>query len=581
MIIIKEIFTLIGTKRRTRMFLLLPAMILASLLEMAGLAMVVSICSVIVSDDVVDEKIPIQWLQRAFHISSEDGTIITVLVLLIVLYVFKLVYLAWENYAVAKFVRMTRNEMTTVLYGRIIRSPYSFFLRHTTAEIQNMLGQDMFQLSSALNACMQTIMETLVVIGMGIFLLMLNPIMTAFTAGSIVVLLVITRVFLNRPIRSASMRQREASRNRLKWLHYTAEGIKDIKTSRREAFFETHFAYADAEFAQSDYLKQFWTKLPSLCIEAVMVISVLLYLLFFVQSGETLTGSLPGLTALAWTAVRLLPACSRINTSLTQIGYAKPSVEAIRCAMEETAPANRGVEFASQTEVDISKGIVLRHVSFSYESRTDDVVKDVGLEIPAGCAVGIVGISGAGKTTLLNLLLGLLTPTDGTVEIDGIPLEKCRESYWKRLAYVPQTTFLLDDTIRNNVAMGIEQNGIDDAQVWAALEKAALADTVRALPHGLDTQIGERGVTLSGGERQRLGLARAMYPNPSVIVFDEATSALDSETEAEVLKSIGRLKGEKTLVIVSHRLSALSVCDHIYRVSDGSVYRVNGNKVCG
>lgn len=552
------------------MLALIPAMLLASLLEIMGLTMVVSVCASLADSAWLAENPIAVWLRGAMRIRSEASLTTVMLLALIALYAFKLPYLAWENYVVSKFVRVTRHEVSTMLCGRIIQSPYSYFARHSTAELQNLLGQDMFQFSSGLDSCMQIMMEALAVLGMVVCLLLIDPVMTLFLSIGALSLTVLIRVVLVRPVRGASQRQRDANRRRWKWLHHIVEGIKDIKTGRREAYFESRFAEASAECARSDYLKQFWVRLPTLCIESVMVLTVLLYILFFVRSGKRLMDYLPGLSALAWTAVRLLPAFSRINAGLTQIGYARASIEAICLAMQETQ-ARTDAARIPQRDVSISRGIELRRVSYAYENRPRSVLREVDMEIPAGASVGIIGQSGAGKTTLLDVLLGLLVPEQGEVLIDGIPIGQCYDSYLQKVAYVPQDTFLLDDTIRCNVALGEEPDAVDDGRVWAALEQADLARMVRELPDGLDTYVGERGVRLSGGERQRLGLARAMYQAPAMIVFDEATSSLDLETEAAVLRSISKLQGKKTLVIVSHRPSAIEQCDLIYHVRDGAV----------
>ena len=568
----KTILTLIGPNRKKQMLALIPLMLLASLLEIAGLSMVVSVCAALADSVLMGENPVIVWLRGALHINSEASLVTMILLALIALYTFKLPYLAWENYMVAKFVRTTRHEMSARLCRRIVHSPYPFFTRHSTSDLENLLGQDTLQFSAGINAYMQILMEALVVLGMGICLLLIDPAMTLFLAAGIAALTVLVRVILMRPIRSASRRQRDANRGRWKWLHHIVGGIKDIKTGHQEDYFAEHFAEASAEYARSDYLRQFWIKLPTLCIESVMVLTVLLYIFFFVRTGKQLQDYLPGLSGLAWTAIRLLPACSRINTSLTEINYAKPSVEAIRLAMEETAPEEK-TQPICRTEQDRNGSIVLNHVSFTYEGEKNAVLRNVEMEIPMGASVGIIGPSGAGKTTLLDILLGLLAPDEGEILIDGVSVAKYYDSMLDKIAYVPQVTFLLDDTIRNNVAMGIDREQIRDIQIWEALERAALADKVRSLPQGLDTQIGERGIRLSGGERQRLGLARAIYRDPALIVFDEATSALDLETESAVMESINRLKGKKTLVIVSHRASAISGCDRIYRVEDGKVFR--------
>ena len=571
---IKTLAELIGPKRKKQLLALVPVMLLASLLEMAGLTVVVSVCASIVDAAWLRDSQIILWLREALHIQSETSLTVVMLLALIGLYMFKLPYLAWENYVVAKYVCTTQQEVALRLCGQIIHSPYLYFVRHSTAEFRTLLGQDMVQFSSGLDACMRILMEAPVLLGMGACLLLIDPAMTSFVAAGIVCLMVLTRVILVRPIKKMSQRQRDANLKRWKWLHHITGGIKDIKIGRREDFYEAHFTESEAVYVRADYLRRFWVKLPTLCIECVMVLTVLLYILHLVSGGKQLPDYLPSLSALAWTAVRLLPSFSGINASLTQIGYARASIEAIRLAMEETAARPAPDAQTPQAEADIGQGIVLRHVSYAYEGSPETVLRDVDMEIPAGSSVGIIGPSGAGKTTLLDVLLGLLVPEQGDVLAGGVPIRRCYESFLEKVAYVPQDTFLLDDTVRNNVAMGEEPGQIDDAHVWEALERASLARMIRGLLDGLDTTVGERGIRLSGGERQRLGLARALYRNCPILILDEATSALDQDTEAEILQTIYALKGEKTIVIVSHRSSAIAACDRIYKVEGREVRQI-------
>lgn len=302
-----------------------------------------------------------------------------------------------------------------------------------------------------------------------------------------------------------------------------------------------------------------------------MVLFVLLYVVFLLATGGNILLFLPSLSALVLAALRLMPACSRINSSLTQMNYNKPSVESVCDAWEHIRHTEDHT--GQRQEITLSRDITAKGITFSYEGRSEPVLRNAGIEIPIGTSVGIIGPSGMGKTTLVDILLGLLKPQQGAVFADGLDISNCRKSYLQKIAYLPQTIFLLDDSIRSNVAFGIPEDQVSDAAVWDALERASLAAMVRVLPEGLDTLVGESGVRLSGGERQRLGIARALYRNCPVLIFDESTSALDADTEAEVLDSIYTLKGEKTIVIVSHRQSVIDGCDRVYRVEDHSVWR--------
>ncbi len=216
----------------------------------------------------------------------------------------------------------------------------------------------------------------------------------------------------------------------------------------------------------------------------------------------------------------------------------------------------------------------LSHIYFRYPEAKTEVLKDASMMIPAGKSIGIIGTSGSGKTTAVDILLGLLQPEAGSVLSDGQDIRLHYHEWLSRLSYIPQTIYMLDDTIRANVAFGQKKEETDDARVWDALEEAQLKEFVEGLPEGLETRIGERGVRLSGGQRQRIGIARALYPQPELVIFDEATSALDNETEAAIMESVNSLHGKKTLVIIAHRLTTIEECDLIYRVENGQITTV-------
>jgi ABC-type multidrug transport system fused ATPase/permease subunit len=223
------------------------------------------------------------------------------------------------------------------------------------------------------------------------------------------------------------------------------------------------------------------------------------------------------------------------------------------------------------SEVVFEDSIKAEGVSFRYEEATTDVFSGVNLEIKKGHSTAFIGPSGGGKTTMVDILLGLLDPTEGKVTVDGRNIKDTKSYWYKHLGYIPQNIYLTDDTIRKNVAFGIDEKEIDDKKVWQALEEAQLDDFVKGLPDGLDTKVGERGSRISGGQRQRIGIARALYRNPEVLVFDEATSALDTETEKEVMKAVDSLHGSKTIIMIAHRLSTIENCDEVYRIEGGKV----------
>ena len=243
------------------------------------------------------------------------------------------------------------------------------------------------------------------------------------------------------------------------------------------------------------------------------------------------------------------------------------------CAGDVQKEQSKSERVGGTHTITSNQSVELSDITYSYPNAEHPVLEHANMVIPVGKSVGIVGSSGSGKTTAIDILLGLLSPQEGHVLVDGVDIQQDYSGWLSHLGYIPQMIFMLDDTIRANVAFGIPKENVAEEQVWRALEEAQLKDFVESLPEGLDTTIGERGVRLSGGQRQRIGIARVLYTDPELLIFDEATSALDNETEAAIMESINALHGKKTLVIIAHRLTTIEECDMVYRVENGDIVR--------
>lgn len=567
---LKQISTIIGRRRSRQMRALLVVMFIGSLLEMLGISLIVSMCSLMLDEGRLMNSRIVSWFCQWSGIRPGRPLMTMMVIGLMGLYLFKMVYLVLEYYALAHFTRVCRCDVSVRLYEDLVTSPYERFAASSTAELNMLVNQDVAQFSSGLSSVLEIGTEGLVVLCVGVFLFFVNPVMTGFAAAGIVVLLVLLQGILKNKTHSAGLRHQKAGKDRMKWIQQCVQGIKDIKTSQTEAFFSEQFRRAESVYSQAEQVNRVWRKMPSLCIETVMVYCILLYIMVLLLSGADMATFFPSLSALALVVVRLLPAFIRISSDLSHLGYARVGLESVDRAMKQVA-ADREQAGREEERVDLVQSVCVKDVTYSYEGRPEPVLQNVSMEIPIGTSVGIVGPSGAGKTTLVDILLGLLRPGSGAVLADGVDIARCRRSYLEKVAYIPQNIFLMDDTVRANVALGVPPEQVRDEDIWTALEKAALADMVRALPRQLDAQVGEGGIRLSGGERQRLGIARALYRGASFMVFDEATSALDPETENAIIQSVRRLRGETTTVIISHRPSAVQECDKVYRVEGGTV----------
>lgn len=289
-------------------------------------------------------------------------------------------------------------------------------------------------------------------------------------------------------------------------------------------------------------------------------------------SGASTENMLEMISTLGAAAFVLLPAVNRINNQILAITYCKPPFMGVSDNLQEEIQDNKvDMSFAADVEekLPLEHAVELKNIVYAYPN-TDKLIFDhADLTIPIGSSVGIVGTSGAGKSTIVDILLGLLEVKSGTIYADGRDVKAEYRRFLKNVGYIPQMIFMLDDTIRKNVAFGVSEEKIDEARLWEVLREARLDEFVKTLPEGLDTGIGERGIRLSGGQRQRIGIARALYHDPEVLILDEATSALDNDTEAAIMESINRLHGRKTLVIIAHRLQTIEKCDLVYRVEDG------------
>ena len=313
--------------------------------------------------------------------------------------------------------------------------------------------------------------------------------------------------------------------------------------------------------------------LPAPVMESVLVGGLLGVLIVKIVNGADLQGLVPTLAAFAVAAFRILPSINRMTQGINQLTYNKVAVDkiypAIKEARENGADKRDVIQESGEEGLHFEREIKVENITFSYPAREEKVLDKVNLSIPKNKSIAFVGPSGAGKTTLTDVILGVLEPLEGRILCDGTNIDGCMSAWHAKIGYIPQEVFLLDDTIRNNIAFGIPESEIDDNRVNEVLQEAQLLGFVESLSEGVNTSIGECGARLSGGQKQRIGIARALYANPEILVMDEATSALDNDTESAVMEAINQLAGKKTLIIIAHRLSTIEKCDTVYEIKNG------------
>lgn len=461
--------------------------------------------------------------------------------------------------------------VSSKLVERYLAAPFEYHLRHNSGDMITTADRFVDHVfAQVVIVAMLLVTEAAAVLGIIAFMLAIEPTLTlllgAVLGGCSVALMYLMRARLT----ALGHDQVRLHRSRLQTLQQALASIKDVKVMGSEGFFLSKYRKLRYEHAAVEAASQSLHQLPRPILEIVVTGGIVLVVLIILLQNRAASEMMGILGLFAMGAFRILPGANRIVYAYSAIKNNGPAVDRVAkdffsAEMRDRLPGK------TEAELIFAREIKFDNVSFAYSGAAGDALKIVALSIRRGEAIGLVGSSGAGKSTLVDVLLGLLTPQSGKVLVDGRDITTDPRQWRKVIGYVPQSISLIDDTLRNNIAFGIDANRIDDAQIWRSLELAHLDEFIRADAKGLDMMIGERGVRLSGGQRQRIGVARALYRNPEVLVLDEATSALDNESERQVTEAIESLHGEKTLIVIAHRLSTVERCDRIVLLRDGAI----------
>mgnify|MGYP001103784803 FL=1 len=488
------------------------------------------------------------------------------------IYVVKNLYILFLTYKQNAFITQNRNKMISRVMAEFLNRPYEKYLGADIPTVFRITDSDIPQTFSLILAMLQLASE--VVVSVLIFMVMLfsNVTLTLFVIAVFgVMTLFIVKVFKPRLNKIGAKNQAIQSRI-AKWRIQATYGLKDVKVLNREEFFVRN--YYETGRVGADVARNYavLNNTPRLMIETVFIVSMLAFMAVYLSGGGDITAFATNIAAFAVAAVRVLPSVNRINTYITEIAYTQPSLDFVYENLQEGMKTDEMLakrRAQSQSEkLKLEDKIELDHISFHYPDSDKAIFKDAHMIVPKGKSVGIIGASGAGKSTIVDVLLGLLHAQEGQITCDGVDIFKNYESWLAQVGYIPQSIYLIDESIRDNIAFGIDADKIDDTRIWEVLKEAQLKEFVEELPEGLDTTIGDRGVRLSGGQRQRIGIARALYNDPEILVFDEATSALDNDTESAVMEAVNSFHGRKTMIIIAHRLNTIEKCDIVYKVEN-------------
>jgi ATP-binding cassette, subfamily B, bacterial PglK len=560
----RKVLGLLTPEERREMALLFVLMLIGMVLEAIGIGLILPLLALFAGAE-ADVPFLGELIARAGEPARERLIVWAVLALLVI-YLVKNVFLAGFASRMVRFAYDLNVWVSQRLFRLYLSQPYTFHLQRNSAQLVNTISVEAHFFTTAVSSGLGLLAELLVLAGLLVLLLAVEPIGTLVVGTAVLLAAWGFYRIANRRTEELALARQHHDELSLQHLQQGLHAAKDVILLGRESAFLDQYYWHSRRRADAGHHHDLRQQLPRFVLEFIAVAAMGFLTLLLIGFGRPAAAVLPTLGLFAGVAFRVMPAVNRILTAFQLVRFSGPAIDRLHRDFQELQPpTSRGAREPLRFEGTLE----VRGVSFRYPGSGRPALEDVSLSVARGEIVGIAGHSGAGKSTLLDLLLGLLTPTAGAVVVDGRDLREHRRAWQDQIGYVPQSIYLTDDTIRRNVAFGIPDAEIDDAAVWRALEAAQLDTFVRSLPEGVHTTVGERGVRLSGGERQRLGIARAMYHDPQVLVLDEATSALDADTERAIMETVHRLHGSRTVIIVSHRSSALEGCDRIHHLAGG------------
>ncbi|MGB3167695.1 MAG: ABC transporter ATP-binding protein [Alteraurantiacibacter sp.] len=556
-------------RRKRQAYLLLPILLLGALADMATIGLAIPFISLLVDSSQLSRVPFVMESLAAFGQETEREIAIAITVAFATTVLFSAVLrIAIEFYS-KRVVFRIGHDLSVAVVRRILSQPYSFHVKSNSSETLAATNKTQILTQQFLLSYLDVINGVIVSLGILTALLIVNWQIAALIGLTIGLVYILIGLATRKRLLSIRTVIATAQKERVQYLQESIGAIRDVILDRRTDEHVKRFGTVESRFRDAQAFVRILSITPRYVVEGVTLLLISGLALSILLSGDDFVSLVPILAAFAIGAQRLLPTLQQINAAVTKIKASGQVVDDIRVMLQLPLHARPKGDAAA---VPFRRLIAFENVGFRYDSDGETVLSKIDLIIPKGSRIGLIGSTGSGKSTLIDLLMGLLTPSTGTLSIDGYVLTESNVADWQaHIAHVPQFVFLADATLRQNIAFSADDASIDMERVLHAARLAGVDDFASELPDGYDTMMGERGVRFSGGQRQRIGIARALYQTRDLLVLDEATSALDSATEAQIMENLDTVGRDTTMVMIAHRLETLRVCDTIIRLEKGRI----------
>lgn len=573
---IKKMFSMFDKRQCLKLAGLSAVILGGAAVELAALYAFNNFIEAIMTPDALSESAFMSMMCRIFHIYDYRNMVILCAGIIIAAYLIKTGYIIMQSNIMYKFIYFGHKELSCKVMNCYLDQDYFFHVKNNSADLIRNVYNDTNMFYVAVLNLIQLVSELCVIAAIGVYLFVKDGMLTLGMGGILGCFTFFFMRFYKNRLKHMGEEYRRLYAGLVKCMQQSFGGIKEIKIANRERFFGREFDDINYDLAKNQKDNALLNAIPKPVMEAACIGTLMIIVIVRAAMGEISAAFATTLGVFAMGAMRLLPSVNKISAYISTLLYSRAFVDSVFTEQQRIKTLSERKETENRVgELSFDREIHVRNLTFRYEEGGDNVIDGADLAIEKNTSVAFIGPSGAGKTTLVDIMLGVLKPNAGQILVDGVDTRDCMDAWHKKVGYIPQNIYLMDESLRRNIAFGVPEEEIDDERVWRVIKEAQLEDVVKDMGDGLDTIIGEMGVRLSGGQRQRIGIARALYREPEILVLDEATSALDNETERAVMEAIDNLHGRMTLIIIAHRLSTIKNCDIVYEVKEGRVTRSN------